>query len=341
MNLAQERLGELSFTKKSGSEPVSDYSVPVLLAALAPSNQSAELKDDTLLVVVAASQSTSSIQGLTAVLKTPGKYDEASIKFPGMGRYEAKFPKDSEIKGGVMPLSLNGREGRTRAFYGYLDFNQVSREKFVPIFGDDPQEFAYELSQRLDLPMLPHWSMWFQNQVWKEPNGVIDCLTINCVCSVVTLDILTCRRILTEGRKAGRLTHAEEAHPDLREWQVRPLGDRVKGWIEDSLETVLFPTHKMLVTQGAMSELENCCQTPESFLKQHQKGEWGDVEVEIGQSNDLTVKLLEQNPNHSDWQIKSILKSRLGEALVIETKWYQKPGASQPSNVATIRLQCE
>ena len=52
----------------------------------------------------------------------------------------------------------------------------------------------------------------------------------------------------------------------------------------------LFQPGQMLATPGAIEAFKSANQTPEEFLARHLKGDWGELEDEDKQENELSLK---------------------------------------------------
>jgi hypothetical protein len=51
-----------------------------------------------------------------------------------------------------------------------------------------------------------------------------------------------------------------------------------------------FPLGQVVGTPGALEALEESGQTPEFFLDRHARGDWGEVDQEDWQANDIALK---------------------------------------------------
>lgn len=56
------------------------------------------------------------------------------------------------------------------------------------------------------------------------------------------------------------------------------------------MDKPLFPLGKTVATPGAINALEKVGQNPNTYLKRHQCGDWGDCGTEDKRENDLSVR---------------------------------------------------
>jgi hypothetical protein len=56
------------------------------------------------------------------------------------------------------------------------------------------------------------------------------------------------------------------------------------------MPTPRFPLGRIVATPGALAALERNGQTPFAFLARHQTGDWGDLDAEDRQENELSVQ---------------------------------------------------
>lgn len=81
----------------------------------------------------------------------------------------------------------------------------------------------------------------------------------------------------------------------------------------------LFSLGRLVATPGALSALEHTGESPATFLRRHQRGDWGDLDVEDKRLNDEAVA----HEGVPDQQSRVLSAYRLanGSKIWIITEW--------------------
>jgi hypothetical protein len=60
--------------------------------------------------------------------------------------------------------------------------------------------------------------------------------------------------------------------------------------MQETTKSALFPLGQIVATPGALAALGKAGQTPLEFLSRHVKGDWGELEKEDREENELSLK---------------------------------------------------
>ena len=93
----------------------------------------------------------------------------------------------------------------------------------------------------------------------------------------------------------------------------------------------IFKLGKTVMTPGAIEVLANSNQIPDSFLRRHQSGDWGEIGDEDSALNDESIAH-EGNPE-KQMRVMSVYKTSKNETIWIITEWDR--------SVTTILLSSE